>query len=608
MANFTWVNPAGGDWSVASNWALLIPITPPRPPESGVDTAALDDLANSYTVTVGAGTTVGNSVLGGPFIEIDATPSAGLTGAPAISISGTLTADVAYFTGSGGPATSMTIEAGGSFDVPSLLFSLNIPETVTISGTAGTAGGHLELGGPTVGGPTSGKGSVVDLDFANTGLTALNTGVIQIDGANVPGTVATQAITDVAWGDEFIITGANFTGDTVALNQTTDVLTVTDPSNAVVLTMDNVSLQAGATNKFVASGDVIQALCYARGTMIRTPAGESPVEKLRPGKQVITLVDGQEIARPVIWLGHRRIHLTSHPQPETVAPIRIERDAFADGMPHRDLVVSPDHAIFVEGKLICVRQLVNGATIRQELDWTAVDYYHIELDRHAILLAAGLPAESYVDTGNRGFFANSGALSVLHPDLTDDTGRPTREAGSCAPLVWDEASVQPVWQHLADRAAAVGRPVTQHETTTDAGLRLLANRHIVEPIIGNTDLVSFLLPYGAREVRLASRAQSPTEVRPWLEDRRRLGIRVKRIVLRSAEQSREIPIDHPDLTRGWWAVERDGQIMSRWTDGEAMLPLPEMGGLVMLEIHLAGAMTYIVDAVPACGTEQRAAA
>ena len=78
-----------------------------------------------------------------------------------------------------------------------------------------------------------------------------------------------------------------------------------------------------------------------------------------------------------------------------MAPIRIERDAFADGMPHRDLLVSPDHAIFVDGKLICARQLVNGTTIRQERDWTAVDYYHVELDQHAILLAEGLPAESY---------------------------------------------------------------------------------------------------------------------------------------------------------------------------------------------------------------------
>jgi Hint domain len=273
-------------------------------------------------------------------------------------------------------------------------------------------------------------------------------------------------------------------------------------------------------------------------------------------------------------------------------------------MPHRDLVVSPDHAIFVDGKLICARQLVNGTTIRQERDWTAVDYYHVELDRHAILVAEGLPAESYIDTGNSGFFANSKAPLVLHPDLTDETAYPTREAGSCAPFVWDAASVKPVWQRLADRAAVIGRPVSQRATTTDADLRLLADRRPVKPVFGDSDRVIFILPRDASEVRLVSRAQSPTEARPWLEDHRRLGVRVRRIVLRGADELREVPLDHPELTRGWWAVERDGRVMSRWTDGEAVLPLPAMRGIVMLEIHLAGSMIFAVED----RTERRAAA
>ena len=73
---------------------------------------------------------------------------------------------------------------------------------------------------------------------------------------------------------------------------------------------------------------------------------------------------------------------------------------------------------------------------------------------------------------------------------------------------------------------------------------------------------------------------------------------MKRIVLRSTDETREVPLDHPDLTRGWWAVERDGQMMSRWTNGEAVLPLPAITGPVMLEIHLAGTMTYAVGAAP----------
>jgi hypothetical protein len=284
-----------------------------------------------------------------------------------------------------------------------------------------------------------------------------------------------------------------------------------------------------------------------------------------------------------------------------VAPIRIRHDAVADDMPHRDLIVSPDHAIFVDGMLICARQLVNDSTIRQETDWTAVDYYHVELAEHAILLAEGLPAESYIDTGNSGFFDNSGAPLVLHPDLTDETGYPTREAGSCAPFVWDEASVQPVWQRLADRAAAIGVPVSQRATTTEPNLRIRGmdgQRNYRKPIYADSNLAIFVLPRGTERVRLLSRAQSPTEARPWLADRRRLGVRVKRIVLRAANELREVPMDHPDLTKGWWGIEREGQMMSRWTDGDAVVPLPKMDAPVMLELHLAGEMIYAVEAEP----------
>jgi hypothetical protein len=369
----------------------------------------------------------------------------------------------------------------------------------------------------------------------------------------------------------------------------------------------------------------IGAVCFLKGTRIATSRGKTRVEGLAIGDVVQTvaaaaraipddlgvlLAAGHLSTQPVKWIGHRRIDLCAHPRPETVAPIRILRDAFADGVPHRDLVVSPDHAIFVDGKLICARQLVNGTTIRQELDWTAVDYYHVELDHHAILLAEGLPAESYIDTGNRGFFANSsGVPLVLHPNLTDESGYPTREAGSCAPFVWDEASVRPIWQHLADRASAICQPVPQHTTTTDADLRLLnqrPKRRMVKPIYEGSDLAIFMLPRWASEIRLQSRAQSPTAARPWLEDRRRLGVRVKRIVLRTAKEVSEVPMDHPGLTEGWWAVERDGQIMSRWTDGDAVVPLPAMSGDVLLEIHLAGTMTYVLEAAPEGPAERRA--
>ena len=594
MAIFTWIGTGTASLGDPNNW------TPTGVPGAG-DTAIMANSSGAYDVTVLAQThAVDSIVFATNGTANEATFTIGNGTLPA-----SLTTNTLFFSNKGNAATGVIIDAGGVFDVTTTITN-NTTHVETISILDGTGdpgtGGHLVFGNLSVGDAANhGKGAM-DYAFAPETIETASGGLIEFSTGFASGVTTTQTITGVAWGDEFQFDGADFTGDTVTFAG--GVLTVKDASLNTVLTMSNITSN---TTNFVAFGDVIEAVCYARGTMIRTPDGELPVERLRPGRQVITLVDGQEVPQTVTWLGHRRIDLIAHPRPETVAPIRIQRNAIADNMPHRDLMVSPDHAVFVEGMLICARQLVNGTTIRQELDWTAVDYYHVELDDHAILLAEGLPAESYIDTGNSGFFANSGQPMVLHPDLTDETAYPTREAGSCAPFVWDEASVRPVWHRLAERAAAIGGPVPQRVTTTEADLRLMFQGRKIKPIYGDDKLVIFTLPRRADEVRLVSRAQAPTEARPWLDDRRRLGVRVKRLVLRGPDEVREVPVDHPELVNGWWAVERDGQVFSRWTDGKAALPLPPMRGLAMLEVHLAGTMTYVVDAALEGETERRAA-
>jgi hypothetical protein len=431
VATFTWGSDISGNWNTGGNWNPTVN-APPGSTTPNTDVAVLTKLGSSdYAVTVVPGPTFDISNL-----DIGTT---GGGGDPSLFINGTLRTSTLTYDPTSKTASTVDVGAGGLFEIrSSIVDSKTVAETIGVSALT-TGGGHLELGSLTVGSPS------VSFAFQDSGVKVHNTGVIEYLSGFSTGATTNQSITGVDWGDSIIIDGANFAStDKVTYSGTT--LTVKDASNTTVFTMTNVHEGKGAVETFVVNGDVISAICYARGTLIGTPDGEMPVERLRPGRQVTTLVDGEPVARTVKWLGHRRIDLTSHHRPETVAPIRIQRGAFADAMPQRDLLVSPDHAIFVDGRLICARQLVNGTTIRQESGWTAVDYYHVELDRHAILLAEGLPAESYIDTGNSGFFANSGAPLVLRPDLTDESGYPTREAGSCAPFVWDEASVRPVWQ------------------------------------------------------------------------------------------------------------------------------------------------------------------
>ncbi len=177
----------------------------------------------------------------------------------------------------------------------------------------------------------------------------------------------------------------------------------------------------------------VTATCYAAGTRILTPRGEIAIEHLRAGDLVQT-VSGR--AQPIDWIGHRRVDFRRHPNRDRVLPVRIAAHAFGPGRPRRELLLSPDHAVLVEDVLIPIRHLINGTTVAQ-ITRQAITYYHIELPRHDVLLANGMPAESYLEAGARDAFANGGGPIQLHPDFTPshDHYAMLWEALGYAPLV-----------------------------------------------------------------------------------------------------------------------------------------------------------------------------
>jgi hypothetical protein len=154
--------------------------------------------------------------------------------------------------------------------------------------------------------------------------------------------------------------------------------------------------------------------CFLAGTRIATPCGEIPVEALAIGDPVQAQDAG---IAPVKWIGHRRVNCRNHPKPRKVWPVRVRAGAFGDGVPHRDLWLSPDHAVFVDDVLIPIKRLINGTSIEQ-VPMDEVTYYHIELEHHDVLLAEGLPAESYLDVGDRFNFANGRGPIALHPEFS----------------------------------------------------------------------------------------------------------------------------------------------------------------------------------------------
>ena len=190
----------------------------------------------------------------------------------------------------------------------------------------------------------------------------------------------------------------------------------------------------------------VELACFAAGTRLLTPEGEVPVERLAVGQAVITQA-GEEAA--IVWVGRRRLDLRRHARPDEVQPVRVAAGAFAEGVPARDLVLSPDHAVAVQGHLVPVKALVNGLNVVR-LNRDSVTYYHVELAAHEVIFAEWLPVESYLDTGNRPCFENGGTAVLLHPDFA----QARREAESCAPFTETGPAVVAARQRLCQRAYA----------------------------------------------------------------------------------------------------------------------------------------------------------
>jgi len=154
-------------------------------------------------------------------------------------------------------------------------------------------------------------------------------------------------------------------------------------------------------------------LCFMPGTQIATRSGEVAVETLSIGDEVLTH-DGKVM--PVRWIGRQTVS-TLFADPLRTLPIRIRAGALAEGVPSRDLLVSPDHALLIDGVLVQAGALVNDTSITREhevpLTYT---YYHVELEDHSLILAENTPAETFVDNVGRRGFDNWAEHEALYPD------------------------------------------------------------------------------------------------------------------------------------------------------------------------------------------------
>jgi hypothetical protein len=165
--------------------------------------------------------------------------------------------------------------------------------------------------------------------------------------------------------------------------------------------------------RLAAEAAAAEAACFCAGTLIATPGGERPVETLAIGDTVTTADGG---VRTVRGIGRQTI-VTAFADAARTLPVRIAAGALGEALPRRDLTLSPDHALCLDGVLVQAGALVDGLLVTRIADpGPRFTYFHVELADHALILAEGVPAETFVDNVTRARFDNVAEFVALYGD------------------------------------------------------------------------------------------------------------------------------------------------------------------------------------------------
>jgi hypothetical protein len=268
----------------------------------------------------------------------------------------------------------------------------------------------------TVGGAVN---ATLSFDYALRTNLAANVGegfrVEFLDGNNmvIPGLTRTYTPSTSAWLTETVAVPFDAAG-TYTIR-----FTEIGPNNSLGAIIDDISL----------------LICFAAGTLIDTPEGARLVEDLCPGDLVCTADRGPQ---PVRWVGRRTISLNELRRDPRLWPVTIAAGAFGPELPTRDLSVSRQHRIlrggwacelyFAEPEvLVPACKLVNGRTVRLDEPRGDVTYVHFLCDRHEIVFAEGLAAESFYPSAKSlaGVEAEAQAeLLLIFPELRARTSPP----------------------------------------------------------------------------------------------------------------------------------------------------------------------------------------
>lgn len=335
--------------------------------------------------------------------------------------------------------------------------------------------------------------------------------------------------------------------------------------------------------------------CFLKDSLIKTKNGYMPVQDIAPGEMVSVFIDDKEEQKEVVWAGTAHVVVNANlPEDQAGFPVHILKNSISENVPFKDILITPEHCLFVEGKFVPARMLVNGRSIYYDTTITSYDYYHIEAEKHSVIMADGVLTESYLDTGNRRNFRQVGKVIKIGGKQKN------WHKDAAAPLGVQRDFVEPIFQKIKERAKDLGieNRAAPKNLIKDPDLKLITNSGAtIYPFKKSKNIYSFMLPAGVESVRVVSRSSRPCDtIGPFVDDRRQMGVAVGKIHFGSIRVSQQVQ-EHlaPSKPEGWHDM---GWQDCAWTDGNAFLPLHNIVtskmGILSLEVRATG--PYVAQA------------
>lgn len=323
--------------------------------------------------------------------------------------------------------------------------------------------------------------------------------------------------------------------------------------------------------------------CFLKDVEIETLFGSKLIQDLQINDEIVTIKNNEKIVKKITSIISNNIVVKNKDQ----LPIRILKSAIADNIPYKDLLVTPEHCLFIKGQFIPARMLVNGRSIIQDTSFSNYDYYHIETEEHSVIIADGMLTESYLDTDIK----INNHLSIK--------GKKTWEKDAAAPLNTSRNFVETIYQEIENRANLLNLPNNhlENKLTNDHNLYLTTlDGHKLSAIYTKDNCIAFRLPPNIDHVTLHSRTSRPSDViGPFIDDRRHLGVLINNITLSDNDETFTINTYLNIKNLLGWSVQE--KTPCRWTLGKAELPLNKRNKdtIGILRISIIAGGPYLIE-------------